>query len=52
MVDLLAVCAHPDDLEVCAGGIFIKAKREGLKPASSSSPTGRPAAGRRRHPGA
>jgi len=31
MVDLLAVCAHPDDLEVCAGGIFIKAKREGLK---------------------
>ncbi len=31
MIDLLAVCAHPDDLEVCAGGIFIKAKREGLK---------------------
>lgn len=31
MVDLLAVCAHPDDLEVCAGGIFIMAKREGLK---------------------
>ncbi len=31
MVDLLAVCAHPDDLEVCAGGIFIKAKNEGKK---------------------
>ncbi len=31
MLDLLAVCAHPDDLEVCAGGIFIKAKKEGLK---------------------
>ena len=31
MVDLLAVCAHPDDLEVCAGGIFLKAKKEGLK---------------------
>lgn len=31
MVDLLAVCAHPDDLEVCAGGIFLKAKQEGLK---------------------
>lgn len=31
MVDLLAVCAHPDDLEVCAGGIFIKAKKEGKK---------------------
>lgn len=29
MIDLLAVCAHPDDLEVCAGGIFAKAKREG-----------------------
>lgn len=31
MVDLLAVCAHPDDLEVCVGGIFAKAKKEGLK---------------------
>ena len=31
MVDLLAVCAHPDDLEACAGGIFIKAKKEGKK---------------------
>lgn len=31
MVDLLAVCAHPDDLEVCVGGIFAKAKQEGLK---------------------
>lgn len=30
MIDLLAVCAHPDDLEVCAAGIFIKAKEEGL----------------------
>ena len=31
MIDLLAVCAHPDDLEVCASGIFAKAKKEGLK---------------------
>ena len=31
MVDIMAVCAHPDDLEICAGGIFIKAKKEGLK---------------------
>lgn len=31
MVDLLAVCAHPDDLEVCAAGIFAKAKRAGKK---------------------
>lgn len=31
MVDLLAVCAHPDDLEICAGGIFLKAKKEGMK---------------------
>lgn len=30
MIDLLAVCAHPDDLEVCASGIFAKAKKEGL----------------------
>ena len=29
MIDILAVCAHPDDLEVCAGGIFAKAKKEG-----------------------
>ena len=31
MVDLLAVCAHPDDLEVCASGIFLKAKKEGRR---------------------
>ncbi|MBE7720902.1 MAG: carbohydrate esterase [Lacrimispora celerecrescens] len=31
MIDLLAVCAHPDDLEVCASGIFAKAKKEGYK---------------------
>lgn len=31
MVDLLAVCAHPDDLEVCAAGIFLKAKKEGRR---------------------
>ena len=31
MVDLLAVTAHPDDLEVCASGIFLKAKKEGLR---------------------
>lgn len=31
MIDILAVCAHPDDLEVCAAGIFAKAKKEGLK---------------------
>ena len=31
MVDILAVCAHPDDLEVCAAGMFAKAKIEGLK---------------------
>lgn len=31
MVDILAVTAHPDDLEVCAGGIFLKAKKEGKK---------------------
>ena len=31
MIDLLAVCAHPDDLEVTLGGTFIKAKQEGLK---------------------
>ena len=31
MIDILAVCAHPDDLEVCAAGIFAKAKEEGLK---------------------
>lgn len=31
MIDILAVCAHPDDLEVCAGGIFAKAHKEGLK---------------------
>lgn len=30
MIDMLAVCAHPDDLEVCASGIFAKAKKEGL----------------------
>ena len=29
MVDILAVCAHPDDLEVCAAGMFAKAKKEG-----------------------
>lgn len=29
-IDLFAVCAHPDDLEVCAGGIFLQAKRSGL----------------------
>ncbi len=33
MVDLLAICAHPDDLEVCAGGIFAKAVQEGLRTA-------------------
>ena len=27
MVDILAVCAHPDDLEVCAAGMFAKAKK-------------------------
>jgi len=31
MVDILAVTAHPDDLEICAGGIFLKAKKEGKK---------------------
>ncbi|MCL2853906.1 MAG: PIG-L family deacetylase [Defluviitaleaceae bacterium] len=31
MIDLLAVTAHPDDLEVCAGGLFLKAKKEGKK---------------------
>lgn len=31
MIDILAVCAHPDDLEVCVGGIFAKAKKEGLR---------------------
>ena len=31
MIDLLAVCAHPDDLEVCAAGIFAKAKKAGYK---------------------
>lgn len=31
MIDILAVCAHPDDLEVCAAGILAKAKEEGLK---------------------
>lgn len=31
MIDILAVCAHPDDLEVCAAGIFAKAKKDGLK---------------------
>jgi bacillithiol biosynthesis deacetylase BshB1 len=31
MVDLLAVTAHPDDLEVCASGIFLKAKKEGRR---------------------
>lgn len=31
MIDILAVCAHPDDLEVCAAGMFAKAKKEGLK---------------------
>lgn len=31
MIDILAVCAHPDDLEVCAAGIFAKAKKEGMK---------------------
>lgn len=31
MLDLCAICAHPDDLEVCCGGIFIKAAQEGLK---------------------
>ncbi len=31
MVDILAICAHPDDLEVCAGGIFLLAKEEGLR---------------------
>lgn len=31
MIDLLAVCAHPDDLEACASGIFLKAKKEGKK---------------------
>lgn len=30
MVDLLALCAHPDDLEVCAGGLFLLAKQQGL----------------------
>lgn len=28
MVDILAVCAHPDDLEVCAAGMFAKAKKK------------------------
>jgi len=31
MVDILAVTAHPDDLEICAGGLFLKAKKEGKK---------------------
>jgi len=31
MVDLLAVCAHPDDFEISVGGTFAKAKAEGLK---------------------
>lgn len=31
MIDILAICAHPDDLEACAGGIFLKAKEEGKK---------------------
>ena len=31
MVDLLAVTAHPDDLEVCASGIFLKARKEGRR---------------------
>jgi len=31
MIDLLAVTAHPDDLEICVGGIFLKAKKEGKK---------------------
>jgi LmbE family N-acetylglucosaminyl deacetylase len=31
MVDLLAVCAHPDDFEISIGGTFSKAKAEGLK---------------------
>ena len=30
MIDLLAVCAHPDGLEAGLGGTFIKAKQEGL----------------------
>lgn len=30
MVDLLAVCAHPDDLEAGLGGMFLKANLEGL----------------------
>ena len=29
MVDILAVTAHPDDLEICVGGLFLKAKKEG-----------------------
>ena len=31
MVDLLAVCAHPDDFEVTVAGAFYKAKKEGKK---------------------
>ena len=31
MDDLLAICAHPDDLEVGLGGTFLKAKKHGLK---------------------
>jgi len=30
-IDYFAICAHPDDLEVCAGGIFLQAKRDGLR---------------------
>lgn len=31
MLDILAVTAHPDDLEICAGGIFLKARKAGQK---------------------
>ena len=31
MTDILAVTAHPDDLEICAGGLFLKAKKEGRR---------------------
>ena len=30
MVDVLAICSHPDDAELCCGGYLLKAKKQGM----------------------
>ena len=51
-LDFFAICAHPDDLEVCAGGIFLQARQAGLRTGAvvltDGGASGKSAAGPRR----